>query len=128
MRKAKMGANKKIIFVIDDNKTMQNLLKTLLEFEGFSVFCFGDISLPQLMGNIKLQKPNVILSDVHLISFDGFELLEKLYNEYKLNIPVILTSGEYLESEAIQAGASAFLMKPFMPDELYGCLSSAVHN
>jgi CheY-like chemotaxis protein len=44
------------------------------------------------------------------------------------NVPVVMTSGEDVKDECIQRGANAFLLKPYMPDDLIGILRSNIEK
>jgi DNA-binding response OmpR family regulator len=109
----------KTIFVIEDDQTMRSLLNTLLEIEGYIVTTFCDIGLSQFIEEIKFYKPDVILMDIHLKYFNGIEALKTIrLTETIKNTCVLISSGEYLEMEAIKAGATGFLLKPYIPNDL----------
>lgn len=113
-----MSHNNKIL-VIEDDVTMRTLLKTLLEIEGFSVLTFGDINIQALLKQIKTEKPKTILLDVHLQSLNGIDALKHIRMTFNLQeLFIIISSGQFLEKEALEAGANKFLLKPYMPDEL----------
>jgi CheY-like chemotaxis protein len=60
-----------------------------------------------------------MIMDVHLRSMDGLEALCVLRQDAALkDLCVIMTSGSDLKDQCLQAGANAFLMKPFIPDTL----------
>ncbi len=66
--------------------------------------------------------PDLIVSDVMMPRVDGFELLEQLKADPRTShIPILLlTAKADVESKlkGLQAGAEAYLPKPFMPEEL----------
>ncbi|GAB4522232.1 MAG: hypothetical protein Fur0018_03720 [Anaerolineales bacterium] len=107
------------ILLVEDDATMIALLKTLLEIEGFSVVQFN----PQMdvLEQIRTDKPDAILLDVNFKGMNaaGFDILRSLRADPDLAATrVLMASGMNYEQEAIQAGADAFLLKPFMPDVL----------
>lgn len=108
----------KILF-LEDDPTIQHLVKTLLEIEGFELISYKDLNISKLNHIIVENKPDVILMDVHLGKINGLDLLRQIRsNPLLASIKIIMTSGMDLRIESIEAGADFFLMKPYMPDEL----------
>jgi DNA-binding response OmpR family regulator len=107
------------VMIVDDDRTTVKLLQTLLELDGFEVSSAarGVDVLPL----ITRTRPDIILMDYHLSDIDGVEVLKQLkaHTDYQ-SIPVIMASGLDVEDEALAAGASRFLVKPFEPGELPG--------
>lgn len=105
------------VMLIEDDPTMQSLLRTLLEIEGFVVVHleqFGDV-LPIVAS----EAPDVILMDVNLKGANGLEILAAIRGAANLPQPkVILSSGMDYRHEAMAKGANEFVLKPYMPDEL----------
>lgn len=103
--------------IVDDDRTTVKLLKTLLELDGFEVSIAargGDV-----MEVANQSQPEVFLLDYHLSDMDGVEVLRELRSSGRFaDTPVIVTSGLNVEDEVMQAGASAFLFKPFEPEDL----------
>ncbi|MES2703263.1 MAG: response regulator transcription factor [Bacteroidota bacterium] len=108
------------IIVIDDNPTMENLLKGLLEANyEVSVFENGLAALAYMQqGNI----PDLIISDLNTPLLDGHELLVQLKaSSYFQSIPVIMLTAEDssdIKIKCLKAGAEDFIVKPFNPFEL----------
>lgn len=108
------------VFLVEDDHTMLTLLSTLLRFEGFVVLQPPeDDHLTSVYEFIQREKPNLVLLDVHLRQFNGLELL-KLIRENKdlSSMNVIMSSGMDLRERCLENGASDFILKPYMPDEL----------
>jgi len=118
-----MSNNLPKIVVVDDDEMMRSLLTTLLELENFQVKAFSPISITQLVQEISNFSPDIIVSDVYLEHINGIELLQQIKSSPAINsIKVIMTSGEDFSIQAIQSGASIFLLKPYMPNELIDSL------
>ena len=66
--------------------------------------------------------PDIVLLDIEMPKMDGFEVLEKMRASEKLKlIPVIMItsrSGEKHRLRAVQAGANAYLTKPYLEEDL----------
>lgn len=104
------------ILLIDDQKIVYEALKEILEESGFSIFFCQDPSVMEQM--VENCAPTVILQDLNIPGFDGFELIKKLKeNEKSKNIPlIVLSSIEEAEKKAtaFQKGANDYLVK--LPD------------
>ena len=109
------------IMLVDDDRTMVALLQTLLELDGYEVIQPADFG--DLTGSIKESHPSVVLMDVFLNSADGIELLREIRGDSELaGIPVVMTSGMDVSDQCKDAGASAFVLKPYDPEELASVL------
>jgi len=105
------------VLLAEDDATMVSLLRTLLQMEGFDVLALDvDSNVPAV---IQQERPDVLLMDVHLGNQSGMEILEEIRNHNDLNgLRIIMTSGLNMKDECLHHGANAFLLKPFMPDDL----------
>lgn len=107
------------IGLIDDDITTRTLLKTLLEMEGYAVIVFDQENASTLLAALADQRPHLVILDVHLRYADGLELLKNIrQNQTTKNLRVVMSSGMEYSHLCEQAGANAFLMKPYMPDDL----------
>ena len=105
--------------IVDDDRTTVTLLQTLLELDGFEVDAVGMGG--EVMAKAKQFQPDVFLMDYHLTDVDGVEILREIRASADYaDLPVVMTSGLDVEDEVMEAGANAFLVKPFEPDELPG--------
>jgi DNA-binding response OmpR family regulator len=113
------------VLLAEDDTTMVSLLKTLLRMEGFEVASvFADDDIPTA---IRSEVPDVLLLDVHLSRQDGLEILRGIRSDPQIRgLRVVMTSGLNLRDACIREGATDFLMKPFMPDELVGMLRRVI--
>jgi len=100
------------ILVIDDEKSIRNSLKEVLEYEKHTV----DLAMEGMEG-LELFKNNqydVVLCDIKMPKMDGIEVLEKIF-EISGEVPVIMISGHGnidTAVEAIKKGAFDFIEKP----------------
>ena len=105
------------VLLAEDDATMVSLLKTLLKMEGFDVVALDADS--DVAHEVQLEKPDALFMDVHLGDQSGMAILEKIRNNHETaNTRIIMTSGMNMKDECIRGGADAFLLKPFMPDDL----------
>ena len=122
-----MAAHKPIkIILVEDDPTMQNVLRTLLEIEGYQVVPMSDRKREdEAIVFFKQETPDILLLDVHLLNINGIDLLKRLRADSDLkDLRVVMTSGMDLKDQCLDAGANGFLLKPYMPDELMRMLQS----
>ena len=108
------------IMLIEDDRTMVDLLKTLLSIEGYEVVAFHGSE--ELLPAIRRENP-----DVGVRWESGFELLTALREDQDLcRIGVIISSGMNYQEESRTAGADGFIMKPYMPDDLLNLIKTTL--
>jgi CheY-like chemotaxis protein len=109
------------ILLAEDDSTMISLLKTLLKMEGFDVLALDVNS--DVPAAVQREKPQTLFMDVHLGEQSGIEILEAIRKNKELSdVRIVMTSGLNVKDECLRRGANAFLMKPFMPDDLLNLL------
>ena len=108
------------VVVIEDDKSMLDLLTALLELEGFLVRSFGrSTCLEDLYSLVLNEQPDLVLLDVHLGNVSGFDLLNLIKSDGSAgSLKVLMSSGMEKRKEAMLRGADGFILKPYMPDEL----------
>ena len=109
----------KKILLVEDDRTMLNLLKTLLQIEGFEVVVIDEKSDTDLFSILQTERPDLVLMDVLLKFSNGLDLTQSIRSIEDFNtMKIILTSGIDYKLQAKNAGANYFLQKPYMPDIL----------
>ncbi len=107
------------IFVIDDDKDLLKVVKSLLLKKGFDVSTFSDWEVAN--DNIKIYEPQLILLDVFLPGIDGLEVCQKLKsNPLTRHIPILIFSAypRVAETAIYEFGADDFIAKPFEVSDL----------
>ncbi len=100
--------------IIDDEKSIRNTLKEILEYEGYEVALAenGEQALSVLeQGKVQI---DTIFCDIKMPGIDGIEVLEKI-QDMELDVPVIMISGHGdidTAVECIKKGAYDFIEKP----------------
>lgn len=107
-----------LILICDDERPLRELIKAALGDRYRFAEAADTVEAEALLGG---DRPALLVLDVMLPGRSGLELLDELRERPETaDIPVVIISawhGEY-ERTAIETGASAFLGKPFDPDEL----------
>jgi len=113
------------VFIIDDDITMVYLLRTLLEMDGYEVAEVQDWQA--IIGTIQAESPDLILMDYFLPDLDGLELLAQLRADPMLTeTRIIMSSGMDVSDQCMAAGADAFLLKPYTPEQLVEVIKETV--
>ncbi len=106
------------VLLAEDDYTMVSLLTTLLGLEGYQVVTVLD-KVGDILENIRIEMPDVILMDVHLGDLNGLDIVKALRQQDDLkHIMIIMASGMNMREACLDAGANEFLLKPYMPDDL----------
>ena len=118
---------KECILLVDDELTYLELMKSILEHEGYSnvITESNPLNVPNIL---KSQKVDLILLDIYMPKMNGIQLLEKISPEYP-NIPVIVITAvddKDIALEAIKLGAYEFIIKPPDTDRLLLTIRRAI--
>lgn len=107
------------VLVIDDDAELRDMLKLVLEFEGFQVYCAAD-GVEGLKALEEFPDIQAILLDLMMPIMNGFQFLERLEKREKPPIPVIvLTAAERsLLKHPILKRVRKIAQKPFKVEEL----------
>ena len=112
------------ILVVEDYDDVRRMLKVLLESERFSVLEAATGS--EALDVIRNQRPDVILMDLALPGFDGFETIRRIRAiEGFQNTPIVVLTaytGPSTYETALRAGSNYFMAKPIDFDELSALL------
>jgi len=117
------------ILVVEDDEDTLELLRTVLEREGYSVATAsgGKNALARLQ-----ESPfDLVLSDVSMAEGDGFTLVSSLRELGLLDVPVILMSAEHESTRrvaSLDVGADDFVAKPFDLNELLARLRAQLRR
>ncbi len=112
------------VLLADDDYTMVALLKTLLGMEGYQVETLLD-KPGDILENIRSAKADILLIDIFLGNKNGLDIVRQIRQMPDLNgIRIIMASGIDKTEECQAAGADDFLLKPYMPNELFDKLRS----
>jgi len=105
------------IVVVDDDHIFCELIQTILGMEGY---CAASCATTErVVATVRETRPVLVLMDIHIRNQDTLGALRELKTDEDLKkIPIIMTSGMDRADECLEAGADAFVMKPFRPSEM----------
>lgn len=114
------------VLLVEDEPVVREAATRILRPEGISVDRVEDVT--GALGRIRKAEHRVVLCDLMLPGFSGFDLLERVAGE-KPQLPVILITGYATIENALASfrkGAFDFLPKPFDVPELLGVVRRAL--
>ncbi|MGE5866137.1 MAG: response regulator [Rhizobacter sp.] len=118
----------KTILIVDDSASVRQVVAISLRGAGYDVIEGSDGK--DALSRLKGQKVHLIISDVNMPNMDGISFVKavKLLPAYKFTPIVMLTteSQESKKREGQEAGAKAWIVKPFKPDQLLGVVQKLV--
>lgn len=106
------------IMVVEDDRTLREILSELLSYEGHSVRSAADAG--EALRLAVEAPPDLVLTDVGLPGMSGVELSRHLHALHR-NLPVLALSGappDPRDEDAVQG----YLMKPVEVDDLLGAV------
>jgi two-component system, cell cycle sensor histidine kinase and response regulator CckA len=115
-----MKAEEHTILVVEDEQPLLDLLKELLEGEGYRVLTATDGNQAVDLYRNEKEKVSLVLSDMGLPSMGGWEVLRQL-KAINPQVKVILSSGfmdTKVRQDMIRSGAKDFIQKPYTPDKV----------
>ena len=113
---------KKHIMLVDDSKTIRNLLAFVLKSEGYKITTAED-GLDALEKIYSLDEPiHLLIVDVNMPRMDGFTFIKTIRQQelYK-DVPIIVLSTEGEEKDiqtGMSVGANLYMIKPAHPEKM----------
>lgn len=116
--------NNKTVLIVDDEKSIVDILKFNLEKSGYDTLCAYDGL--EALKSARDKSPDLILLDVMLPYVDGFEVCKTLRGEGD-NVPIIMITAREEETDKVlglELGADDYITKPFSVRELMARVKS----
>ncbi len=118
----------KTILIVDDSESIREVVSFTLENEGYEVLpgIDGKDALKYLDG----RSIDLIITDLHMPVMDGIGLIKEVrqMNDYQ-RIPILFLTTESQAAkkmEAKDAGATGWIIKPFVPAKLIAAINKVV--
>jgi two-component system chemotaxis response regulator CheY len=118
----------KTVMIVDDSASLRQVVHIALKGAGYDVLegCDGKDALSKMTG----QKIHLIISDVNMPNMDGIAFVKKVKKlpNYKFTPIIMLTteSQEAKKQEGQAAGAKAWVVKPFKPEQMLMAVSKLI--
>lgn len=118
----------KTILIVDDSESIREVVSFTLENEGYKVLIGvdGKDALKFLDGQVI----DLIITDLHMPEMDGIELIKNVRkNANYERIPILFLTTESQTAkkmEAKDAGATGWIIKPFVPAKLIAAINKVI--
>ena len=110
------GGDRYLIFVVEDDRDMTQLVSEVLSAEGFLTRTARNKNEINVEFN-RPPMPDLILLDVTLPDADGFQILERIRGNPRIaHVPVVMLTGKSEEADiarGLALGADGYVTKPF---------------
>jgi two-component system chemotaxis response regulator CheY len=127
-----MDVNKKMkILVVDDFATMRKVIRNLLKQSGYEDIAEAEDGVTA-MNVLKSTKIDFVISDWNMPNMTGIELLRAVRSDNDLcAMPFLMVTAESLKEnvvEAVKAGVSNYIVKPFTAEVLGEKIEKIIEN
>lgn len=110
----------KSVLVVDDSKTMRDMVSFTLKEAGFKVT--EAVDGKDAVSTLGSLRPNLIITDLNMPNMDGFGLIEYVRASSDLKyVPILMLTTEsdpQKKERGKAAGATGWIVKPFNPEKL----------
>jgi putative nucleotidyltransferase with HDIG domain len=113
------------ILVVDDEAVILDVLKDVLEYEGFVVGTAGNGE--DAFNELRREHYDIVLTDLKMPGLDGIGLMQRVRNE-GVPVKIIMMTGFGTVETAVEAmkkGAFDYILKPFKPEDVVRLLRRA---
>jgi len=105
------------ILVVDDDRELRDLIGFVLRGAGYAIVEAGDG--PDAVRQHAAERPDVVILDVNLPGFDGFEVCRRIRIDARTPVMMLTVRGEEADQiRGLDLGADDYLAKPFSPNAL----------
>jgi AmiR/NasT family two-component response regulator len=116
----------KRVLIAEDNWLTPTVLRAELESHGFEVVSVARTGT-EAVEQTQQAEPDVVLMDIQMPELDGIQATRAIMEERPTCV-VIVTGRAELSQVAEESGAIAYLVKPFMPDEIVAVVEEALQR
>lgn len=124
-----MSERKPLILVVEDDPSVQSLMRYLLEAEGYEVVIARD-GLEGLV-KMELQHPSLMILDLMMPNVSGDRVLQEIRADARLaSVPILVVSGRHDVHESFDSvlGDDNVFSKPIEPDALLARIAELLGN
>jgi FixJ family two-component response regulator len=121
-----MSDTKPVVYIVDDDVSVRESLEAMVAECGFKPEVFA--SAEGFLGHTRQLSPGCLILDVSLPDLNGLELQRRMGTD-QTALPIVFITGHGdipMTVQAMKAGATEFLTKPFSPDTLLAAIRTAV--
>jgi DNA-binding response OmpR family regulator len=119
-----------VVLLVDDERSIRTICRVNLEGDGLAVSEAQDGA--EALGEVKRERPSLVLLDVMMPGIDGWDVAEQLNEDDDTrDIPVVFLSARAAQEDRLRAqelGAVGYVVKPFDPIELAGIVREVLER
>ena len=117
----------KLVLIVDDDDSVRELLEFIVKKDGFRIEKASDGE--EALTKARALSPDLILLDLMLPKFGGFEILRELQSDETSDIPIVIITGRYTDRSTAdmikqEPNVKDFIEKPVKPP----VLSALIHK
>jgi DNA-binding response OmpR family regulator len=121
----------KLVLIVDDDESVRDLIEFIVKKEGFRIEKAADGE--EALSKAKAVNPDLILLDLMLPKYGGFEILRELQADETAGIPIVIITGRYTDrstSDMIkqEPNVREFIEKPVKPQILTSLMHKLLHT
>jgi len=121
----------KTILVVDDSASLRRVVNLALTAAGYDIVEAGDgVEGLKKLADMGGKKVHLIISDVNMPRMDGIEFVTELKKQaaFKFTPVIMLTTegDDEVKNAGRAAGAKAWIIKPFNPDQMLNAVSKLI--
>ncbi len=123
-----MNARSPTVLIVDDDLFVRRLLEDALSESGLALRVLEAADGEQALAVATRERPEVVLLDLFMPRLSGLEVLAQLRSSVPESRVVVISSmdAEPVIEQALQAGATGFIAKPFHPLEIASAVREAL--
>jgi FixJ family two-component response regulator len=117
-----------VVYIVDDDQSIRDALKDLLESVGLQVQSFG--STQEFLRSKRVDAPGCLVLDIRMPGMSGLDFQREMAN-WNLRIPVVFITAHGdipMSVQAMKAGAVEFLTKPFRDQDLLDAIRLGIER
>jgi two-component system chemotaxis response regulator CheY len=117
------------VLIVDDSSSMRAIVRKIIKVSGFNI---GEVREAadgkEAIQVLTEEWVDLVLTDINMPNMNGLELISAMKKDEMLkSIPVVMVTTEGSEKrvqESMELGASGYIKKPFLPEDIKRTLSS----
>ncbi|MGC8698442.1 MAG: response regulator [Anaerolineae bacterium] len=122
--------NKGTILYVEDNRENRNLMRRILEAEGYAVTEAANAR--EALESLRTHKLDLILMDINMPDMDGYTLTAEIRaNPIYANIPIVAVTANVMRGDrerSLEAGCDGYIQKPIDVDLLPQLIERFMRN
>lgn len=116
------------VLIVDDSSSMRAVIKRAIKMSGFNVGEYLEAADGrEALTVLNDQWVDIVLTDINMPNMNGMQLITEIKADAMLrSIPVVMVTTEGSEKriqESVELGASGYIKKPFLPEDVKRTLS-----